>query len=397
MSKALVKEKIEQAVKILNEKNIDLWLIFVRESSVTRDPSMEMVVGTNATWQSAFCINANGDTTAIVGSLEVPNMNVTGTYKNVIGYLKSVSEPLREYLVKHDPKKIAINFSVNSNLADGLTHGMYIILNKILEGTPYADRLISSEDIIASLRGRKSTAEINNMKEAIKETLKIYDETTPFIKAGKTEKEIAEFILGKVKALGRELAWDEEHCPSVFTGPETAGAHSGPTDRKIEKGHILNMDFGIKYNGYCSDLQRTWYILKDDEDDAPEDVKKGFRVIQESIKKAADFLRPGVMGCEVDDQARNHIIANGYAEYQHGLGHQVGRAAHDGGAGLFPRWERYGNLPYLPIEEGQVFTIEPRLLVEGKGIVTIEEMVQVTKDGCEYLSEPQKELYLVRS
>jgi Xaa-Pro aminopeptidase len=93
--------------------------------------------------------------------------------------------------------------------------------------------------------------------------------------------------------------------------------------------------------------------------------------------------------------ARGIITAAGYAEYDHGLGHQVGRTAHDGTGGLFPPWERYGPAAFEPVEAGQVYTLEPRLPIAGHGIATMEEIVVVTEHGCEYLSAPQAELYLV--
>jgi len=192
------------------------------------------------------------------------------------------------------------------------------------------------------------------------------------------------------------MAWDEEHCPAVFTGPDSAGAHSGPTGRVIEKGHVINMDFGIKLNGYCSDLQRTWYVLRDGETEPPAEVQRGFQVIVDSIQMASDAIKPGKKGWEIDEVARSFIVENGYEEYPHGLGHQVGRVAHDGGALLGPKWERYGNIPYLEIEENNIFTIEPRLPIKDHGIATIEEIIVVTKDGCEYLSNPQKEIYLIK-
>jgi Xaa-Pro aminopeptidase len=156
------------------------------------------------------------------------------------------------------------------------------------------------------------------------------------------------------------------------------------------------MDFGINYKGYCSDLQRTWYVLKKGEDKAPPEVQKGFDVIKESIQLAAKAIAPGKEGCEIDDVARNYIVEHGYDEYPHALGHQVGRVAHDGGALLGPRWERYGNLPHLKLEENQVFTLEPRLTIQGYGIATIEEEVVVTKGECEFLSELQQKIYLIR-
>ena len=86
-----------------------------------------------------------------------------------------------------------------------------------------------------------------------------------------------------------------------------------------------------------------------------------------------------------------------YEEFPHGLGHQVGRFAHDGTALLGPGWEKYSEKPFESIEKGMVFTLEPRLTVPGRGVVTVEEMVLVGNDGAEYLSTPQEELLLIKS
>ncbi|MFO7527073.1 MAG: Xaa-Pro peptidase family protein [Ignavibacteriaceae bacterium] len=395
MSLEIIKEKTNQAVEILKEKNIDMWLTFVRESSVIPDPALDLVVGNSSTWQSAFMINKDGEKTAIVGSMEEENFVKSGVYENIIGYLKSIREPLVEYLSKKNPKTIAINYSKNSVLADGLTFGMYNILLEHLQGTDFVNRLVSAEEVISALRGRKSKAELDLMKIAADETLKIFDMATKFIKPGVSELDIANYVKSIVVEKGYELAWEETHCPAVFTGPNPAGPHSGPTDRKVERGHMINMDFGIKLNGYCSDIQRTWYVLKENETKGPEPVQKGFEIIRDSIQMVADALKPGVKGVEMDDIARNYIVENGYEEYPHGLGHQLGRSVHDGGAGLFPRWEKYGNTPFMPLEEGQVFTIEPRLPVKGYGVSTLEEEVYITKDGCEFITNPQKELILI--
>jgi Xaa-Pro aminopeptidase len=396
MNKDIIKEKIIQAIEILSEKNIDMWLTFVRETKVSKDPMIDMIVGEHSTWQSAFIINKDGDTAAIVGSIEEENIKKSDIYKYVVGYVQSVKEPLLKYLELKRPKNIALNYSKNSVLADGLTYGMYQLLTEYLKETPYSENLISSEEIISALRGRKSQTEISIMKEAINETLKIFNEVREFIKPGKTELDVANFVNSKLKERNFQPAWDAETCPAVFTGPNPSSAHSGPTDRVIEKGHVVSMDFGIKYKGYCSDLQRCWYVLKDNESKAPAPVQKGFEVIRDAIQKVADAIEPGVMGVEMDDIARNYIVKSGYPEYPHGLGHQVGREVHDGGAGLFPRWERYGQTPFMRLEAGQIFTIEPRLPVEGYGVVTIEEEVLITENGCEFLSTPQKELMLIR-
>lgn len=392
----MIKEKIAQAVDILKEKNIDLWMTFVRESDTVHDPSLDFILGTSCTWKSAFIIRRDGTTVAIVGSLDVTNIESRGYYEEVIGYKESIREPLLGALRKYDPETMAINYSADSHLADGLTHGMYLNLMEYLKESPFESRIVSSEPIVAALRGRKSQTEIGRIGEAIHLTLVMFDRVSDFIGVGRTEKEVAAFLKEKVEEARVDLAWDPDYCPSVFTGPESAGAHAGPTDRIIDRGHLMNIDFGVKKNDYCSDLQRTWYILREGEEKPPEEVQKAFDTIREAIQLAAQKLKPGVEGWVVDDVARRHITATGYEEYPHALGHQIGRFAHDGAGLLCPKWERYGNLPYDTVEEHQVYTIEPRITLKEYGVATIEEIVVVEKEGCRFLSEPQEEIYCIR-
>ena len=108
------------------------------------------------------------------------------------------------------------------------------------------------------------------------------------------------------------------------------------------------------------------------------------------------MLKTGVQGREVDAVARQYVVSRGYQEYPHGLGHQVGQFAHDGTALLGPAWEKYASKPFEEVEKGMVFTLEPRLTVPGRGVVTVEEMVIVGDDEAEFLSRPQLELFLIK-
>lgn len=391
----MIKEKINQAIEILKEKDIDVWLTFLRESETSHDPAIDLILGTSCVWASAFMITSSGKTIALVGSLDKANIETKGVYKEVLGYVGSIQETLLEVLGNLKPRKIAINYSKNDVMSDGLTHGMYLLLKEYLKETPFENALISSEEIISALRGRKSSSELQRIRAACSITEEMFQKVSSFLKAGVSEKEVASFLKEEVKKAGVDLAWDPEHCPAVFTGPESAGAHHGPTDRKTEKGHILNIDFGTKKEEFCSDLQRTWYFLKDDERKAPQEVLKAFEAVRDAVQMAADAIKPGLEGWKIDDIARGHITSLGYEEYPHALGHQIGRKAHDGAGLLCPKWERYGSLPYNKIEEGQVYTLEPRVTCKGHGIATVEEIIVVTEKGCEFLSHPQKDIWLI--
>jgi len=395
MSDPLIREKIRQVPGILAELGLDAWMLFARESSSVHDPSFDLVVGTNVTGHSAFLLTRDGKRIAVIGSLDAANVKAHGHYDEIVTYVQGITADLRAVLARLDPKRIAIDYSENDAAADGLTYGQWLSLTRSLEGTPYAGRLESAERVVAALRGRKTDAEQRLIGEACEETVGIFETVTPKLRAGLTEKQFAAIIVEEMERRGLTPAWDADHCPAVFTGPDSAGAHAGPTDRPIEPGHIVNVDFGVRRLGYCSDLQRTWYVLRPGETAAPEAVQRGFDTILKSIRDAAAALRPGRTGAQVDDVARGVVTAAGYEEYPHGTGHQIGRVAHDGGAGLLPRWERYGNTPHLPIETGQCFTIEPRLTVAGHGIATCEDIVAVTEKGARFLSRSQDRLWLV--
>jgi len=391
----LINEKVRQAAELVREMGLDCWLTFTRESAINGDPTLVYLAPGPVTWHSAFLIGADGRARAVVGLYDKRGVEETGAYETVEGYVTSIRETLQAWLKEMAPRTIGVNFSKGSEICDGLTHGMFLTLQDILGKIGMADRMVSAEKLVSALRERKSAAEIGYIRGAIAATEGIFDRVAGFIKPGRTEKEIADFMLDIMRAEGLETGWDEATCPAVFTGPDTAQAHYSPTERPIERGHVLNMDFGVKVEKYCSDLQRTFYILRDGEKEAPADVRRGFETIRRAIDEARAAMKPGVQGIEVDAIARRIITEAGYDEFPHALGHQVGRFAHDGTALLGPKWEKYARKPFQKLEEGMVFTIEPRLTVPGKGVVTVEDMVVVTRDGADWLSTPQTELRLV--
>jgi Xaa-Pro aminopeptidase len=390
----LVTEKLDQAVEILRERDVDLWLTFVRETMLTNDPCLDLIAGTYSAWTGAFMVSASGERVAIVGRFDAPSVEQTGGY-DVIAYDESIRPALLDTIQRIAPRSIALNYSTSDAAADGLTHGLWLVLQETLEGTPYADRLVSSEAIVNALRGRKSTEEVARIRAAVRETEEIFDVVTAQLRPDLSEIEIAEVMHGEVARRGLGYAWGRDHCPAVDAGPEKDVGHSPPGELRTRRGELLHVDFGVCRDDYCSDLQRVWYLLDEGESAAPEDVLGAWNAVWASVDAGIEALRPGAAGWEVDAAARAILVAAGYAEPMHALGHQLGRSAHDGGTSLAPRWDRYGASPSGLVEEGNVFTVEYGAEVPGRGYIGVEEDVLVTAGGVEWLSTPQRELWLV--
>jgi Xaa-Pro aminopeptidase len=390
----IIHAKIAQAIGILQEKGIDMWLTFVRETSAVFDPALSLIYGLDLTWQSALILTSTGERIAIVGRFEAEAARRTGAFDPVIPYDQSIRPILLETLGRLNPHQIAINFSVNDSHSDGLGYGLYQLLCKYLEGTPFAGRIISAEGVLGALRARKTPAEVERIRSAVSTTEMIFTHTFDYIQPGFTEQQVGEFMRAKMSELGVMEAWERANCPIVNAGPDSPVGHSGPTLRKIERGQIVHFDFGVKQDGYCSDIQRVVYFLAPGESHPPEPVTRGFDTIVKAINMAAAVMKPGVIGKTVDAIARGIVTGAGYPEYMYSTGHHIGRTTHDGAGILGPAWERYGETPLYPLEAGHVYTVEPGLEVPGFGYIGLEEDVVVTENGAIFLSTPQTELIL---
>ena len=391
-NKQLIQEKVAQATQILDEFDVDVWLTFVRETTLQPDPALALIADVDVTWKSAFLICRDGAHVAIIGRFDRENVAQLDVYPQIIGYDEGIGDHLRAVLAEKAPRTIAINYSESDVAADGLSLGMYRSLQTILADTPFAQRLISAEKVIAALRGRKSPAEVERVRMAVATTEKLFDEVEAFAKPGMSQRQIANFVRGRIDEMGLGYAWPKPFNPIVTCGPHSAVGHAAVGDVLLEKGHTLHLDLGIKQHEYCSDIQRMWYVLDDGETAAPPDVQHAFDVVYGAIKAGESRLTPGTPGWQVDEAARDFIVDNGYPEYKHAFGHLLGRVAHDGATVLGPRWERYAGICELPVEVGNIFTLELHVVVPNRGIMSLEEDVLVTEDGVEYRSNPQTTL-----
>jgi Xaa-Pro aminopeptidase len=391
----IAQEKATQAQALLAETGLDCWLTFVRETGVRPDPGIELAIGCDVTWPSAFLFGRGGERIAIAGRYDTANIRSTGIFGEVIGYDEGISEPLRAALGRLDPKSIGLNYSTDDTTADGLTYGMWLLLADHLRGTPYADRLTSAAPLLSKLRARKTPSEVERIRAAIAVTEEIVALTTAQIRSGASEAQIGEFIHEQFRARGLPSAWSWDACPIVNSGPESEPGHGAPRDDiLVAPGHLIHIDLGVQREGYCSDIQRMWYLRRPGEAGVPPAIQRAFNTVVQAIEASAAALKPGVRGHEVDTIAREVVVDGGYEEYLHALGHGLGRACHDGGTLLGPRWERYGATPDGIVEAGNVFTLELGVTTEA-GYVGLEEDVLVTEDGCVFLSSFQRELMVI--
>jgi Xaa-Pro aminopeptidase len=384
LRRELVAEKHAQAVALLNRHGIDCWLTFAREGSDLLLPYViggEYIVGI-----SALMLFANGPSVAVVADYDVGQ--VEGIFDQVIPYSLDWKEPFQTVLREHNPATIGLNYSRHDHGMDGLTHGLSLTLAEVVAPLGFADRLVSAEPVAAAVRAVKTRSEIERMRRACAITQRIFDDLTGMLKPGLTEGEIAEIVRERMGTYEVGPAWDAAFCPAVFSTRSRPG-HAPPGATRIERGDGVRLDFGVVYEGYASDMQRTWYLLKPGETEAPAEMRHAFETVRDGILMAADLLKPGVRGYDVDQPVRQFIADRGYT-FTHALGHQLGRMAHDGGLVLGPNNARYGERAKGIVEAGMVFTLEPVV-----ASAMIEDDVVVTESGCEFLVPTQQEIYLV--
>ena len=388
---SLVKDKIDQTFEILSEIDLDCWIIFVRESTMSPDPALPLVVGHDVTWQSFFIFTKDRQAIALVGNFDQENFIKSGCFTEVKTYTADAREEINKILNKINPSKIAINYSTDNVAADGLSYGLYLLLHQYLKGTPYQDNLISSEPLISKLRSRKLTEEISRLTTAAEKADEIWHKVYKDIRSGMSEIQIGSIIDFYIKNDRNGLSF-----PTIVNaGSKSDAGHSEPSEAKFTGGDLLHVDFGIKYKEYCSDIQRLAYLRRQNEEDIPNELKEAFELVVNIITKTAEMCKPGVMGYEIDNEAREMLKENGYPEYEHALGHQLGRDVHDGGALIGPRWERYGNAPMIPLEENNAFTLELEIILPGIGCVGLEEDIIVTNTGGKFISPRQTELIIL--
>lgn len=240
----------------------------------------------------------------------------------------------------------------------------------------------SAEGVISALRSRKDSAEIEAMRQAVKIAENALLATLPTIHAGTSEQQIANELTLQLLRAGSDPEFP--FSPIVAGGPNSANPHATPSDRLLQPGDLLIIDWGAIHNGYVSDLTRTLAIGPVDEE-----LKKIARIVMEANAAGRNAVMPGAAASDVDQAARQVIEKAGYGQYFiHRTGHGLGMEGHE------EPYIRSGNA--TPLDAGMTFTVEPGIYLPERGGVRIEDNVVVTSDGYECLSSLPRELKVIQ-
>ena len=237
--------------------------------------------------------------------------------------------------------------------------------------------LVPMNELLTEIRSVKEMEEVQNIRRAAAVADEGWNMIQRRIRPGVSERELAldlEFFMRKHGADGVSFQI------IIASGVRSALPHGIASDKLVEAGDLVICDFGALVDGYCSDMTRTLVVGK-----ASDEQKKIYETVLTAQLKALDAVRPGITGVELDAIARKIITSAGYGEsFGHGLGHGVGIEIHE-----LPHVNHLGTTPLQP---GNILTIEPGIYLPELGGVRIEDLVLVTREGCQVLSASDKEL-----
>ncbi len=238
-------------------------------------------------------------------------------------------------------------------------------------------KMIPIEALVEELRLYKDEEEISMIKKAAELADAAFQHIQAFIKPGVTELSIALELEYFMKKMGGEK---NSFDFIVASGPRSSLPHGVASDRVIQSGEFVKMDYGTIYNGYCSDITRTVVV-----GEPTEKMVEIYNIVKEAQQSAIDQIKAGTTSIEADAIARDIITQAGYGlNFGHGLGHGVGLEIHEG--------PRVSTKEPVVLEENMVITIEPGIYIPQWGGVRIEDDVVIKKDGCHVLTTATKEM-----
>ncbi len=287
----------------------------------------------------------------------------------IIEISKNKNKNLIKFLNDHNLKNIGFE--------DGdLSYKQYQELSNIdsdIEYSPLSDE-------INEYRKIKDDEEVDTIKEAIKITEKAFKKIITYIEPGMKEREVAAELEYYLRKLGGE-------GPSfdfiIASGKRSALPHGVASDKTIETGDFITLDFGTYYKGYCSDMTRTIVVGEPEEKQV-----EIYNIVLKAHLEVIDKIKPGMTGQQADQIARKIIEEAGYGDnFGHGLGHGLGIEVHEA--------PRLSTTSEEVLKPGMIVTDEPGIYIPGWGGVRIEDDLVITEDGCNSLNKSNKELIII--
>ena len=249
-------------------------------------------------------------------------------------------------------------------------HTSFALWKKLKEFCPRNRKLIAATGLVETLREIKDDDEIAQVRECLKLHYKAIDFMKKVVKPGLTERQVALQLERFIKSKGAEFSF----LPIIASGPNSCYPHARATDRVICNNETVLLDFGVDLKGYKSDLTRNFFLGRI----APR-VKQVFDALTLAQREAIGMIKPGVRCSEIDAQARKVLRKFGLAKYfGHSLGHGVGLDIHES--------PRLSSQSPSVLEAGMIVTVEPGVYIPNQFGIRVEDMILVTKEGCEVLS-----------
>lgn len=378
----------------MDANDLDAWVLVCRENN--NDPMARHVGCENAGGTAAFMFFRTTDGVYSV-AVSPPGEATSLAEKNMMSEVLRTGRDMGMWqhvtaqFERFQPEKIGINTG-RSPITDGLSHMQYA---SMMEGIPsvWTARMESAESLIRSWLSVKLPAEIDIMSRAAALTaqweVEAYAAAVPGVS---TDRDIADFLEAKMAEAGVGDGWSPEQNPAVNSGMDRG--HSHPTDRVIQPGDFIQIDFGIRvHDMWVTDIQRFAYVLGPGETEAPADALAKWEAARAGSRAAFNVMRPGATGADVDGAQRLVMDENGSIPVMWGTGHPVGYWAHDSGPGLS------GRSTDQPLAEGMTFAFDGfhswTLTDSTTKTISVEEMAVITKDGAAWMTPPQEDLILI--
>jgi Xaa-Pro dipeptidase len=250
-----------------------------------------------------------------------------------------------------------------------------------VKGVAPESDILDASDVLSRLRMKKDKAEVDLMRRAVKIAQDALEAAIPTIKIGMTEHELSSELVIQLLKNGSDPEFP--FAPIISGGPNSANPHASPSERKLQAGDMLVVDWGAAYHGYISDLTRTFAV-----GDVTDEYKKIHKIVQESNAAGRAAGKPGVPCANVDKAARDVIEKYGFGKFfTHRTGHGIGMEGHE------DPYMCSDNMQLL--EPGMAYTVEPGIYLAGRNGVRIEDNVVVTDTGSESLSDMEREMVVL--